>query len=202
MPVRTITPQEVQRMRHEGADVDIIDVRTPAEYEQVHAAGARSAPLNGLDPRAIQSERRGKPEPLFVICKSGRRARKACEKLVGAGAENVFNVDGGTDAWVQAGLPVERGATATISLERRVRIGAGLLVVLGVVLGWHVHEAFHLLSAVVGAGLVSAGVTNWCGMDRLLAKMPWNTRPGEPSAAAVAAASHRGSSPVRIARSR
>ena len=175
MPVQTITPREVHRMRQQGTSVNILDVRTPAEYEQVHAEGARSAPLDGLDPLAIEATRQAaSQEPLFVICKSGRRAAKACEKLMGAGVVNIFNIQGGTDAWVQAGLPVEQGARATISLERQVRIGAGLLVVLGVVLGWHVHQAFHLLSAVVGAGLVFAGVTDWCGMAMLLAKMPWN----------------------------
>ena len=195
MAVQTITPGEVHRMRQQGTPVDILDVRTPAEYEQVHADGARSAPLDGLDSGAIEAARRdASHDPIFVICKSGRRAAKACEKLISAGVSNVFNIEGGTDAWVQAGLPVVRGARATISLERQVRIGAGLLVVLGVVLGWHVHQAFHLLSAVVGVGLVFAGVTDWCGMAMLLAKMPWNARTGDSTAAA--AGSHRGSIPA------
>jgi hypothetical protein len=63
-----------------------------------------------------------------------------------------------------------------ISLERQVRIGAGLLVLLGALLGWLVHPAFFALSAFIGAGLVFAGVTDWCGMGMLLAKMPWNNR--------------------------
>ena len=90
-----------------------------------------------------------------------------------AGVENLFSVEGGTLAWEKAGLPVVRGREV-ISLERQVRIAAGLLVVLGVMLGWLVHPGFLALSAFVGAGLVFAGLTDTCGMGLMLAKMPWN----------------------------
>jgi rhodanese-related sulfurtransferase len=173
MSVQTITPAEAFALRRRQAgSPEIIDVRTPAEYEQVHAEGARSIPLGDLDARALQPTR--SHEPLLVICKSGGRAAKACERLQHAGASNVLSIEGGTDAWIKAGLPVVRTARATISLERQVRIGAGLLVLLGVVLAWHVHPAFNLLSGFIGAGLVFAGVTDWCGMAIVLAKMPWN----------------------------
>ena len=178
MGIATINPIEAHRLRQQHPGIEFIDVRTPVEYEQVHAEGARSVPLNELDPVAIQSSRHSAEEPLLVICKTGGRASRACEKLARAGASNVLNVEGGTDGWLKAGLPAVRGARATISLERQVRIGAGTLVLVGVILGWHVHEAFHLLSAVVGAGLVFAGVTDWCGMGIVLSMMPWNTRPG------------------------
>lgn len=93
--------------------------------------------------------------------------------LAAAGVEAVVNVEGGTHAWTDAGLPVVRGKKA-ISLERQVRIGAGFLVVVGVVLGWLADAACASLAAFVGAGLVFAGVTDTCGMGRLLARMPWN----------------------------
>ena len=82
-------------------------------------------------------------------------------------------VDGGTEAWEQAGLPVVRGR-GVIALDRQVRIAAGLLVLLGVGLSLLVHPAFVAVSAFVGAGLVFAGITDTCGMAMLLAKMPWN----------------------------
>ena len=168
---QTVAPAEVARLRAEGRPVRLIDVRTPVEYAEVHAEGARLVPLNQLDPRAVSEG--SDAEPLYVICKSGGRAAKAVEKFRAAGFANVFNVEGGTAAWERAGLPVVRGAKV-ISLERQVRIGAGLLVLLGVLLGWLVHPAFYGLSAFVGAGLTFAGVTDWCGMGMLLAKMPWN----------------------------
>ena len=112
-------------------------------------------------------------EPLYVICRSGGRGRQACEKFLQAGFSNVVNVEGGTTACVEAGLPVVRGRKA-ISLERQVRIAAGSLVLLGAVLGWFVHPAFVGLSAFVGAGLMFAGITDTCGMGMILARMPWN----------------------------
>ena len=112
-----------------------------------------------------------------MICRSGSRGRQACEKILAAGFTNVVNVEGGTLAWEQAGLPVVRGKRA-MSLERQVRIAAGSLVVIGTSLGAFVHPAFLGLSAFVGAGLVFAGVTDTCGMGMMLARMPWN-RHGE-----------------------
>src|SRR5262249_33175410 len=112
-------------------------------------------------------------EPLYVICGSGSRSRKACEKIVAAGSTNVVNVEGGTLACADAGLPVVRGKKA-ISLERQVRIAAGSLVLVGMLCGWLVHPAFLGITAFIGAGLVFSGVTDFCGMGMLLARMPWN----------------------------
>jgi rhodanese-related sulfurtransferase len=170
----TITPEELYAKVLAGEEVEMIDVRTGAEYREVHATLARLEPLDSLDPeRLMRGRRLGKEAPLYVICRSGSRGRMACEKLRGAGYGKVVNVDGGTLAWERAGLPVTRGKK-TISLERQVRIAAGLLVVLGTALGAFVNPWFLGLAAFVGAGLVFAGVTDTCGMGMLLAKMPWN----------------------------
>ena len=175
MPVQTIAPQDVQRLREQGKTLEIIDVRTPAEYAQVHVDGARSVPLDALDAGALLAGRNGaSDEPLYVICQSGGRAARACEAFESAGFGNVFSIAGGTSAWARAGLPVVRGASRVISLERQVRIGAGALVLVGVALGWLLHPAFFALAAFVGAGLVFAGATDWCGIGLLLARMPWN----------------------------
>jgi rhodanese-related sulfurtransferase len=177
--VRTVSPEELARLRREGRAIDLIDVRTPVEFAEVHAEGARLVPLDALDPHAFAAGRSG--EPLYVICRSGSRAAKACESLGAAGVENVFSVEGGTQAWEQGGLPVVRGRKA-ISLERQVRIAAGLLVLFGVSLGWLVHPALLGVAAFVGAGLVFSGVTDTCGMGLMLAKMPWNrVESGGPS---------------------
>lgn len=173
MNVPTIAPHEVQQRRLEGKVVEIIDVRTPVEYAEVHAEGARLVPLDTLDPHDFSQRSRAEGEPLYVICQSGGRAAQAAKKLTAAGVDRVVSVAGGTLAWEKAGLPVVRGRKA-ISLERQVRIAAGLLVLLGVVPGWLVHPAFLVLPAFIGAGLVFAGLTDTCGMGLVLAKMPWN----------------------------
>lgn len=176
---QSVAPEEVAQRRSTGLRADLIDVRTPAEYAEVHAEGAKLAPLDKLDPQAVMSVRGGSADdPLFVICKSGGRSAKAVEKFHAAGFTNVLSVEGGTTAWEQAGLPVTRGTKKVISLERQVRIAAGSLVLFGVLLGWLVHPAFFALSGFVGAGLVFAGVTDWCGMGMLVARMPWNRTAG------------------------
>ena len=174
MAITTINPQELAARKERGEACELIDVRTPVEFREVHVTFARNEPLDRLDPPALMNARNGATQqPLFVICRSGRRGNQACEKFVAAGFTNVVNVAGGTQAWEQAGLPVARGRKA-ISLERQVRIAAGLLVVTGAALGYFVDPLWIGLSAFVGAGLVVAGVTDTCGMGMLLARMPWN----------------------------
>lgn len=182
MSVQTTTPQELDRLRTAGKAVELLDVRTPVEYREVHAALARNVPLDRLDPAALMKARDGsKDEPLYLICRSGSRGRQACEKFLAAGYANVVNVEGGTLAWAEAGLPVVRGEKA-IALERQVRIAAGSLVLLGVGLGL-LHPALLGLAALVGAGLVFAGVTDTCGMGLMLARLPWNRLGETPPAA-------------------
>jgi rhodanese-related sulfurtransferase len=172
--IPTISPREVQALRSGGQAVDLLDVRTAMEFREVHAEGACNVPLDALDPAQVMSSRNGRTgQPLYVLCRSGGRSKQACEKFITAGFPNVVNVEGGTLAWIEAGLPVVRGKKA-ISLERQVRIAAGLLVVVGVLLGWLVHAGLLGLAAFVGAGLIYAGVTDRCGMGLLLARMPWN----------------------------
>lgn len=167
--VPTISARELQEKLARGEQCQLWDVRTPVEYREVHAVPARNVPLDRLDAELKQGRPVG---TLYVICRSGSRGRQACERLVAAGVEAV-NVEGGTQAWREAGLPVQTGRKA-ISLERQVRIAAGSLVLLGVVLGLLVHPVLFGLSAFVGAGLIFAGVTDTCGMGLMLARMPWN----------------------------
>ncbi len=169
--LKTIRPEDLARLAQSEA-IELIDVRTPVEFEEVHVAFAKSIPLDALDPRMILRGR-SHAEPLYVICQSGNRAGKACDAIRAAGFTNVLNVEGGTQAWDAAGLPVVRGRKV-ISLERQVRIAAGSIVLLGLLLAWLVHPACAGLSAFVGAGLMFSGITNTCGMGLILARMPWN----------------------------
>ena len=173
MAVTTMSPCKLAELCKEGKKIDLIDVRTPVEFREVHVQIARNVPLDRLDPAALMQARNGSAdEPLYILCRSGSRGQQACEKFLTAGFANVVNIEGGTLACIEAGLPVVRGKKA-ISLERQVRIAAGLLVLLGAGLSF-VHLAFIGLSAFVGAGLVFAGITDTCGMGMILARMPWN----------------------------
>ncbi len=174
MSTTTISPTALSELSKSGQKIDLIDVRTPVEYREVHVAFARNVPLDQLDPNAVMQARTGSAsEPLYVVCKSGGRGQQACDKFAKAGFMNVVNVEGGTLACEKAGVAVVRGKKA-MSLERQVRIAAGSLVLTGVILAYAVHPYLIGISAFVGAGLVFAGITDTCGMGMILARMPWN----------------------------
>lgn len=172
MATKAISPRELADLT-KGSAIELIDVRTPVEFREMHVKQAKNVPLDQLNPASFLQGGAGQDKPVYFICRSGSRGRQACEKLQASGFTNVVNVEGGTLACMEAGLPIVQGKKA-ISLERQVRITAGSLVVLGVALGWTVHPAFNGLAAFIGAGLVFAGVTDTCGMGMLLARMPWN----------------------------
>ena len=171
--MKTITPAELQKILTAQPSSTVVDVRTPVEFAEVHVPQARNVPLDELKPALLQLPQ---DQPVYLLCRSGQRATKAAEKFAKEGFAQPVVVEGGTLAWIEANLPVTRGQTKVISLERQVRIVAGSLVFIGVVLGWFVHRGFFGLSAFVGAGLVFAGITDFCGMGLLLARMPWNKR--------------------------
>jgi rhodanese-related sulfurtransferase len=171
--MKTISPVELQTILIAQPSVAVIDVRTPVEFGEVHVAQARSVPLDELKPGALQLP---KDQPVYLLCRSGQRATKAAEKLAREGFTQPVVIAGGTLAWIDANLPVTRGTTKVISLERQVRIVAGAIVFSGVLLAQLVNFHFIWLSGFVGAGLVFAGVSDFCGMGLLLAKMPWNRR--------------------------
>lgn len=173
MNTSTIIPKDLHEKMKSGETVALIDVRTPIEYREIHAVGAQNIPLDTLEPEKLLAEVGSKDEAVYMICRSGGRAAQACERMLAAGFTNVFSVEGGTLAWEAAGLPVVRNGEV-ISLERQIRIAAGSLVLIGSLLGFFVHSCWIMLPALVGAGLIFAGVTNTCGMGMLLAKMPWN----------------------------
>jgi rhodanese-related sulfurtransferase len=152
----------------------LLDVRTPAEFEETHVEGAILHPLTELNPDHVKRLAEGK-RACFVICRSGGRARQAAERLASSGIPSLQVLAGGIQAWESEGLPVTRGRK-TISLERQVRIAAGALAFLGAVLGYFINPGWMALSGFVGAGLMFAGITDTCGMAMILARMPWNTR--------------------------
>jgi len=175
----TITCEEFAPLSKKGG-FDMIDVRTPMEFYEVHAVGSLLAPLDTLNPERIMASRGARAtEPLYVICRSGSRSAQACAAFEKAGFANVVNINGGTLAWVAAGLPINRGTKKMISLERQVRICAGLIIVVGTIAA--IFSPWLLIvPGFIGAGLTFAGLSNTCGMGMILAKMPWNKSPNTP----------------------
>ena len=171
--MKTITPADLQKILAAQPSAPLIDVRTPVEFAEVHVSQARSVPLDELKPGSLQLP---KDQPVYLLCRGGQRAAKAADKFAKEGFAQPVVVEGGTLAWIAANLPVTRGTTKVISLERQVRIVAGAIVLTGVLLARCVNFNFIWLSGFVGAGLVFAGITDFCGMGLFLAKMPWNRK--------------------------
>lgn len=163
--------KEVLKEEHNGNQTDFINVCTPAEYREAHIPGVRNVPLSDIE---SHREEFAQKERVYVHCRSGNRARQAIERLRAAGVTaELINVTGGLTAWQEAGLPTNE-ARGGIPLMRQVQIAAGTLVLLGHALFFVVGPLGLALSAFVGAGLLFAGLTGWCGMAMLLARLPWN----------------------------
>ncbi|MEB3307115.1 MAG: rhodanese-like domain-containing protein [Cyanobacteriota bacterium] len=149
--------------------VAVIDVREPMEFASGHITGSLNVPLARLHQADLPSG------PLVLVCQSGKRSARGIQTLLERGfAHPVSDLQGGLPSWQQAGLPVHALRNAPLPLMRQVQIAAGSLVLLGLILSSTVAQPWILLSWFVGAGLVFAGVSGFCGMARLLALMPWN----------------------------
>jgi rhodanese-related sulfurtransferase len=162
------------RERLTAGEIVLVDVREPVEYAGERIPGAISRPLSQFSGEGLSPG-----QGVVLYCQSGRRSQQAAQRLLAAGWPEVGQMDGGIIAWKRAGYPVVRDPKAPISLFRQVQIVAGSLVLLGTVLGATVSPWFLLLSGLVGAGLVFAGVTNTCAMGMLLAQLPYNRRAGQ-----------------------
>lgn len=172
----------------------IIDVRTGMEHDEKHlASGHVHMPLDELKPADFMM-RHGldKDAAVYMLCRSGKRAGQAAERFVAEGYRNVHVIEGGLNACEECGHKVEgRGAAGNnnataakgpISLERQVRIAAGLFAAVGALLGLTVHPLFAMIPLFVGGGLVFAGVTDRCGMALVLTRAPWNKTGGKSCA--------------------
>lgn len=165
MTLPKITPAEARRLVSGGAR--LIDIRSPDEFARARIPGSENCPIDALG-------RVGDAPAVVYHCRSGMRTTANADRLAAASDCPAYLLEGGLDAWRAAGLPVAENRKAPLEIMRQVQITAGALVVLGVVLGLLFNPAFLGLSAFVGAGLMFAGTTGWCGMARLLAAMPWN----------------------------
>lgn len=170
--INSLAPHEV-RARLDSGRAILVDIREADEFARSHIAGAHSQPLSGweqahlgIDPAA----------DVIFTCRSGARTAGACDRLAARISGEAYILEGGLDAWKKARLPVATDASAPLEIMRQVQIAAGTLILIGALLGTFVAPAWFGLSAFVGAGLLFAGISGFCGMARLLMLAPWNRR--------------------------
>lgn len=171
----TLTPIDPKTVaaRLKAGSATLIDIREADEFAREHIPGARSLPLSTLQHGRLDVEPKG---DVVFHCKSGMRTNSNCARLAGHVDGEAYMLTGGLEAWKQAGLTVSTDTRAPLELNRQVQITIGALMLTGVALSVFVAPGFVILPTLLGAGLMMAGLTGWCGMAHLLAAMPWNRR--------------------------
>ena len=167
MTLPTITPEKAKHLLARGGT--LIDIRDPGEHARERIPGSLNVPLTSL----TSLERL--PAPILFHCRAGKRTADNAERLKQAACCEAYIVEGGIEAWKQAGFDVAGDRGRPIDINRQVMIAAGTIILLGA-LGYSVAPYFYALTAFMGAGLVFAGVSGWCGLAKLLGLMPWNRR--------------------------
>ncbi len=165
-----LSPKTVAE-RIQSGDAILIDIREADEHAREYIEGALSLPISMLDKGDLKMEA---DKHAIFHCKSGLRTNSHCARLMEHVEGESYMLEGGLDAWRAEGFPTIKDTRAPLEINRQVQITAGSLVLTGVILGTLVHPGFYGLSGFIGAGLVFAGISGWCGMGQLLAAMPWN----------------------------
>lgn len=149
----------------------LVDIRNPDEHGRERIPGSTNLPLDRIGHLPHDGR------PVIFHCKSGMRTTAHADVLAAAAGDAVaYSLAGGIDAWRRAGHPVVTDRSQPLEIMRQVQLTAGALILAGILLGWFVAPGYYGISAFVGAGLMVAGATGWCGMANLLRVMPWNRR--------------------------
>ncbi len=153
----------------------ILDVREKEEFAGDHIENSINLPLTDLA-RQAPGVIKNLPECTVVLmCRSGKRAELAKNQLEAMKLGCAYEVyQGGILEWKKQNKPTQCLGPSVFPIMRQVQMLAGLFIVLGIILSLAVHPNWLFLSAFIGAGLMFAGVTGFCGMAKLLGLMPWN----------------------------
>lgn len=171
MTLTKISPERARSLMEQGAL--LVDIREGEERAREHVAGAQHLPLSKLEETELKAEA---GRPVLFHCRSGARTAANAAQLsakLGQGCE-AYIIEGGLDSLKRAGVPVVVNRSQPIEMFRQVQIGAGSFVLLGALLGLLASPWFFAIPLFVGAGLIFAGVTGFCGMARVLMLAPWN----------------------------
>jgi rhodanese-related sulfurtransferase len=168
--VKAVSASEAKKLSNENHI--FVDVREPAEFNTVHIENSKLHPVGNIHADHM-SDYAGKT--VVVYCQKGMRGQKACEKILKDNpSADIVNLSGGIEGWQQAGFSVKKGESNVLPLDRQVQITIGSFVLCFALLGYFVNPNFGLGAAFMGAGLLFAGISGFCGLARVMALMPWN----------------------------
>ncbi len=175
MPIRTVDAKTLKTWLDSNEAV-LVDVREPAEHSAENIAGATLVPLSTISQKTLPP---CVGKKLVIHCKKGARGGAACEKLLAEDPSlEIYNLAGGINAWADAGLSIKTSDRFFLPLDRQVQLTIGLGLLSASILGYLFTPLFFLLTGFFGAGLTFAGLTGFCGLAVLMAKMPWNQKVG------------------------
>lgn len=171
MSLHTISPQTLKQWL-DNKEVLLIDVREPAEHKAESIPSAALIPLAKISKSVLPTYSNKK---LVIHCRKGARGGTACEKLLGEDPTlDVYNLEGGMDAWKNAGFIIKSSGHCFLPLDQQVQLTVGVVVLTASILAYLINPLFFLISGICGAGLTVAGLTGFCGLAHIMARMPWN----------------------------
>lgn len=175
MSIKTVDAKTLKSWLESNQAV-LVDVREPAEHASGKISSAKLVPISKISKNSLP-EFVGKK--LVVHCNKGGRGGKACEKLLSEDASlEIYNLEGGMNAWKEAGFSVKASGKFFLPLDRQVQLTIGLVILLASIVGYFTTPLFFVLTGFLGAGLTFAGLTGFCGLAIIMAKMPWNQKAG------------------------
>jgi rhodanese-related sulfurtransferase len=168
MSVKTVDAGTLHQWLQQGSAL-LVDVREPAEYRARHVAQAQNIPLARIEAAGLPEGHR-----IVIHCLKGGRGASACKKLIQQNPRlEIYNLEGGIEAWEAAGLPVSSGGYV-LSLDRQVQLTIGIILFVASSMTFFVNPLFVIITGALGLGLTMAGATGFCGLARIMAHAPWN----------------------------
>lgn len=168
--MKSINATELKQRLDKGK-ILLVDVREPSEHRSEYIEGSHLIPLSEISVEKLPST----TKPIVIHCKSGKRSKEACLKLLADSPSlDIYSLEGGITAWGQAGYNIKKSGSYVLPLDRQTQFAVGFIAFSGTIIGTFINPLFYIIPGFIGAGLMFAGITGWCGMSKLLAKMPWN----------------------------
>lgn len=171
MPVKVVNA-DILRSWMDKDEVVLIDVREPAEHRAEKIRNAHSIP-SGVISRVSLPNCDGKK--LVLHCRAGIRSVDACKKLAAECPElDIYTLEGGISAWKALGCEVISAGKYILPIDRQVQLIIGALLLSSGACGFLLSPRWFAVSCIIGVGLTIAGLTGFCGLALIMAKVPWN----------------------------
>ena len=169
--IKTITAQELSK-RLESENIKVVDIRSNDEFDREHIDVAQNVPAEHINDEFCYTN----DDVLVFSCMSGVRTKNCTIQLKKLHAKEVLILDGGLNSWKKAGLNTTKNEKAPLPIVRQVHTIVGFVVVLFSILAVTVNKDFAIVSGLMAAGLLFAGLTGACGLAKILMMLPYNKK--------------------------